>query len=137
MNQKTSADYSTITPKIRELAQISMDNSNIDKELYVKHHVYRGLRDLDGNGVLTGLTEISDIASSKIQDGQRSPARGELYYRGISIQDIVKGFIAEKNTVLKRLLHLLLSRQSSYARPAAGIQRAARILPHPADRLCP
>ena len=55
MNQKTAADYSTITPKIRELAQLSLDNSNIDKELYAKYHVYRGLRDLDGNGVLPDL----------------------------------------------------------------------------------
>lgn len=108
MNQKTSADYSTITPKIRELAQISMDNSNIDKELYVKHHVYRGLRDLDGNGVLTGLTEISDIISSKIQDGQKVSCEGELYYRGISIQDIVKGFIAEKRYGFEEVTYLLL-----------------------------
>ena len=108
MNQKTSADYSTITPKIRELAQISMDNSNIDKELYVKHHVYRGLRDLDGNGVLTGLTEISDIVSSKIQDGQKVSCEGELYYRGISIQDIVKGFIAEKRYGFEEVTYLLL-----------------------------
>ena len=92
MNQKTADDYSSITPKIKELSQLCMDNSGIDKELYVKYHVYRGLRDLDGNGVLTGLTEISDIVSSKMQDGQKISCEGELYYRGISIQDIVKGF---------------------------------------------
>ena len=65
MNQKTADDYSSITPKIKELSQLCMDNSGIDKELYVKYHVYRGLRDLDGNGVLTGLTEISDIVSKQ------------------------------------------------------------------------
>ena len=108
MNQKTAADYSTITPKIRELAQLSLDNSNIDKELYTKYHVYRGLRDLDGNGVLTGLTEISDIISSKMQDGHKVSCEGELYYRGISIQDIVKGFISEKRYGFEEVTYLLL-----------------------------
>ena len=108
MNQKTADDYSSITPKIKELSQLCMDNSGIDKELYVKYHVYRGLRDLDGNGVLTGLTEISDIVSSKMQDGQKISCEGELYYRGISIQDIVKGFISEKRYGFEEVTYLLL-----------------------------
>lgn len=136
MNQKTADDYSSITPKIKELSQLCMDNSGIDKELYVKYHVYRGLRDLDGNGVLTGLTEISDIVSSKMQDGQKISCEGELYYRGISIQDIVKGFISEKRYGFEEVTYLLLFGNLPHARRIAGIQRGAGILPHSSYRLC-
>ena len=52
----------------------------------------RGLRDLQGNGVLTGLTEISEIQSSKMVDGQQVPCEGKLFYRGIDVEEIVAGF---------------------------------------------
>ena len=58
--------YSEITSDILELSQLCMQNSSIDPELYTRYQVNRGLRDLNGNGVLTGLTEISDIQSHKI-----------------------------------------------------------------------
>lgn len=108
MTQTSEAGYSSITPKISELAQLCLNNSNIEKDLYLKHHVYRGLRDLDGNGVLTGLTEISEIISSKTQDGRQISCEGELYYRGINIQDIVKGFVSEKRYGFEEVIYLLL-----------------------------
>ena len=77
-----------ITPEIEALAQMTYENNAIDKELYTKLDVKRGLRDNDGKGVLTGLTEVSTINSKKLIDGQLVPCDGELFYRGIKIEDI-------------------------------------------------
>ena len=58
--------YCEITEYIRKLAELSCKNNNIKPEMYGEHSVKRGLRDLDGKGVVTGLTEISSITSRKI-----------------------------------------------------------------------
>lgn len=64
----------------------------IDQSLYPKYDVKRGLRDSDGKGVLTGLTEISDVCGFAVEDGKRIPIPGELYFRGYNVQDLVGGF---------------------------------------------
>ena len=71
--------YSEIKPEIRALAELCVKNTQIDPELYVKYDVKRGLRDLNGKGVLAGLTNISDIISSKTVDGKSVPCEGKLY----------------------------------------------------------
>lgn len=101
-------DYSAITPEIFSLAEKCVKNSNIDPELYLVHQVKRGLRDLDGKGVVTGLTEISTINSSKIVDGESVPCDGELYYRGIDINDIVNGFYRDGRFGFEETVYLLL-----------------------------
>jgi len=100
--------YTEITPEIRELANLCAENSKIDNALFQKHQVNRGLRDLNGNGVLTGLTEISDIFSHRMIDGVKTPCEGELYYRGVRIEDIVNGFISEKRFGFEEVVYLLL-----------------------------
>ena len=72
--------YSQITPEILELSALFESNCKIDPALYDKYDVKRGLRDLNGKGVLTGLTAISDIVSSKIIDGEEHHCEGKLYY---------------------------------------------------------
>lgn len=101
-------DYSAVTPGIKKLADICLKNTKIEPELYDKNKVNRGLRDLEGNGVLTGLTEISDIQGSKIVDGKKIPCDGKLYYRGYDIEDIVKGFVTEKRYGFQEVTYLLL-----------------------------
>ncbi len=64
----------------------------IDQNLYVEYDVKRGLRDSNGAGVLTGLTEISDVSAYEKVDGKKVPSEGKLYYQGYSVQDMVKGF---------------------------------------------
>lgn len=64
----------------------------IDQNLYVEYDVKRGLRDSNGAGVLTGLTEISDVNAYKMVGGKKVPSEGELYYQGYNVQDMVKGF---------------------------------------------
>ncbi|MGB4465573.1 MAG: hypothetical protein WBI55_05565, partial [Eubacteriales bacterium] len=70
--------YSEMTPKLLKLAEICEANNHINPELYAKHDVKRGLRDADGQGVLTGLTDISTVNATKVVDGVRVPIPGEL-----------------------------------------------------------
>ena len=74
------------------LAQLCSKNCVVDPELYKKYDVKRGLRDINGKGVLAGLTEISEVCSMKVVDGVETPCEGKLYYRGVDIEDIVRGF---------------------------------------------
>lgn len=66
-------------------------NHRIDQNLYIEYDVKRGLRDAAGKGVLTGLTEISDVCAYKLINGRKIPADGELYYQGVNVKDIVSG----------------------------------------------
>ncbi len=97
-----------ITPEIMYLSNMCEKNNAIDRELYIKHNVKRGLRDLDGRGVLAGLTNISDVCASKDVDGVRVPIPGNLYYRGYNIKDLVKGFLDEKHFGFEEIAYLLL-----------------------------
>ena len=82
----------------------------IEPSLYEKHEVKRGLRDLNGKGVVTGLTEISDIISvKKDENGNEHGCDGELYFRGIDIYDLVDGFVKEKRFGYEETVYLLLS----------------------------
>ncbi|MBO5453435.1 MAG: citrate/2-methylcitrate synthase [Clostridia bacterium] len=101
-------NYSKTTDEMVRLASLCVENSSIDPSLYSVHNVKRGLRDLDGKGVVTGLTEISTINSSKIVDGQSQPCEGELFYRGINIYDLVDGFVGEDRFGYEETVYLLL-----------------------------
>ena len=72
-------------------SQICVDNNAINPELFNEYGVKRGLRDKNGKGVLSGLTNISMIKSSEEIDGKSVPCDGELYYRGYNIFDLVTG----------------------------------------------
>ncbi len=101
-------NYSAVTPEIMALSELCTKNNHITPELYEKHQVKRGLRDLDGKGVVTGLTEISKIVSSKQEGGKTVPCEGELYYRGINVKDLVGGFLAEDRFGFEETVYLLL-----------------------------
>lgn len=96
------------TPKILELAEKCERNNAIDKELYTQYDVKRGLRDLNGKGVLAGLTNISDVCAKKLVNGEEVPCAGNLYYRGYNIKDIVKGFLEAKHPGFEETAYLLL-----------------------------
>ncbi len=98
-------DYSAITPEILALAAHCSQECVIDKQLYTKFKVNRGLRDENGNGVLTGLTEISEI-QAKTPDGQ--PCEGSLFYRGYNVNDLVKGFLKDGRFGFEEITYLLL-----------------------------
>ena len=100
--------YSEIKPEVRALAEKCVENNRIDPELYVKYDVKRGLRDLNGKGVLTGLTNISEIISSKTVDGKSVPCEGELYYRGYNVEELVRRQPKQDNFGYERTAYLLL-----------------------------
>jgi citrate synthase len=99
--------FSRITPEIEKLSQNCME-ARIDPELYTQLNVNRGLRDINGKGVLTGLTEISEIVSSKMVDGVSVSCEGELYYRGINVIDLVNGFTNDNRFGFEETTYLLL-----------------------------
>ena len=86
--------FSEITPEILNLAKLSEQASQINSELYSKYEVKRGLRDISGKGVLAGLTEIGEIRSYTIVDNEMIPCEGKLFYRGMDIEELVKGFVS-------------------------------------------
>lgn len=101
--------YSKITEYIRTLADLSTNNNHIVSDMYKEHHVYRGLRDMNGKGVVTGLTEISRIKAKNIDaEGNEIPCDGELYYRGINIFDLVNGFTSDRRFGFEEAVYLLL-----------------------------
>ena len=77
---------------LEEYVRFCNDSGKIDLNLYEEYNVKRGLRDSNGRGVLTGLTEVSDVVAFKVEEGERIPIPGELYFQGYEVQDLVKGF---------------------------------------------
>lgn len=101
-------NYSDITPQIIAWADICRNNSSIDSTLYEKYDVKKGLRDINGKGVLTGLTEISEIRQTKEENGKIIPWHGELFYRGYNVEDIINGFIKDGRFGFEEVVYLLL-----------------------------
>ena len=104
----TSNSFSEITPELVTLAELSKKSSYIDPDLYAQYDVKRGLRDLNGKGVLVGITDISEVNSSKIVDGKSVPCDGQLFYRGYNVQDIIKNMDHEVHFGFEECTYLLL-----------------------------
>ena len=104
----TTWNYSDNTPVIDGLTHKMEEHSVIDTGLYSKYNVKRGLRDIDGKGVLTGLTDISTIKQNKLVDGKLVPCDGELYYRGYNVKDIVHGITVDNRFGFEEVVYLLL-----------------------------
>lgn len=102
-------EFSSVTPEIYRLSKKCLKNNMIDPEFYNKYDVKRGLRDVNGKGVLTGLTEISEVFSFiEKPDGTRIAQDGKLFYRGYDVEDIVKGFTSENRFGFEEVAYLLL-----------------------------
>ena len=101
-------DFSNCRARISDLSRLCVSSTSIDPALYSQYDVKRGLRDLNGNGVLTGLTEISEINSFKLVDGVKTPCEGSLYYRGYSIRDLIRGADLSAHSGFEETVYLLL-----------------------------
>lgn len=97
-----------MTDEILQLADLCHLNSRIDPQLYVEHDVKRGLRDINGNGVVAGLTRISDIKAFDIVNGEKVPCDGVLRYRGIDIRELCNGFKKDNRFGFEETAYLLL-----------------------------
>ena len=89
-------------------ASVATRNCAIDPQLYDEYGVKRGLRDKNGKGVLAGLTNISDIISSKTENGQSVPCEGELYYRGYDINSLIDGILKDDRFGFEEIAYLLI-----------------------------
>jgi citrate synthase len=95
--------------KIEQLSEKALASDIISNELYEKYNVFRGLRDNKGVGVITGLTEISEMNGYITnEDGIRVPIEGVMYYRGIDIFDIIKGIMKNNRFGYEECAYLLL-----------------------------
>ena len=104
-------NYSEITPYIRRMAEISTQNNGITSQMYLENQVFRGLRDLNGKGVVTGLTEVSDVRAKRInENGEAVPCPGELYYRGVNISSLTDGFFGKRYGFEEAIYLLLFSK---------------------------
>jgi len=101
-------DFSKVISEVEKLADMCKNNYTINPELYAKYDVKRGLRDVSGKGVLAGLTDISEICSSKVVNGESVPCEGELYYRGVNVENLVDGFIKDDRFGFEETVYLLL-----------------------------
>lgn len=97
----------SITDYTDEQVKLCVKNDQIDKNLYQEYGVKRGLRDEQGQGVLTGLTNISQITAFKNVNGEKVPCDGELLYRGYNVRDLVNG-AADKRFIFEEGVYLLL-----------------------------
>ena len=139
-------DSGQLRDKMRFFEQELLKNHHIDPNLYVEYNVKRGLRDSAGKGVLTGLTEISDVTGYDLINGRKIPAHGRLYYQGYNVNDIVDGLKGRKFGFEETIYLLLFGRLPSdkdmevfknifdnlgiteFARPSLGISDILDIL---------
>ena len=77
---------------LEKYAALCRQADRLDEGMFDQYEVQRGLRDKNGNGVVTGLTNISRIESFKMVDGVKTPCEGKLWYRGYDCIELVNGF---------------------------------------------
>ena len=97
-----------VTPQVEQLTEICKEHSSLDLSLYAKYDVKRGLRDVNGKGVLAGLTQISNVQATKVVDGKEVPCAGSLFYRGYNIKDLTRGFLTDGRFGFEEVAYLLL-----------------------------
>ena len=93
-----------------ELLQYCLASGRIDQNLYQEYDVKRGLRDSSGKGVLTGLTEISDVVGYTYEDGRKIPADGQLFFQGYNVADMVASLEKRKKGFEEVIYTLLFGR---------------------------
>ena len=101
------AEYGNLDKYTRNIIDLCRNNDYIPAELFDEYGVKRGLRDKDGNGVLSGLTNISRIDAFKYENGKKIPCEGNLWYRGYNVIDLIRGFEG-KRYGFEEIAYLLL-----------------------------
>lgn len=97
-----------VTPQLERLTEICRDHSTIGVAEYGRYDVKRGLRDVNGKGVLAGLTQISNVHATQMVDGKEVPCAGSLSYRGYDIKKLTEGFVKDRRFGFEETAYLLL-----------------------------
>ena len=108
MDNSKENPYLINTPQIQEYARLCEDNSTIDPALYEKYNVKRGLREKNGTGVMAGLTEIGEVCGYSIEDQEKVPVPGKLFYRGVNVRKFANAILAENRFGYEECVYLLL-----------------------------
>lgn len=93
---------------IGRLSVLAERNDPIDKSLYEKYDVKRGLRNANGTGVLVGLTSVGDVVGYDVQDGKKIAIPGKLIYRGYNVEDLIKDAESQNSFGYEQAAYLLL-----------------------------
>lgn len=96
MDSMIDTQENILQEKLEQLVAFCRESGHIDPNLYSEYDVKRGLRDATGKGVLTGLTEISDVTAYRIENGHQIPAHGQLYFQGYNVEDLIEGAHGKK-----------------------------------------
>ncbi len=107
MDSMTGTQVNILQEKLDQLVAFCKESGHIDPNLYSEYDVKRGLRDSTGKGVLTGLTEISDVVAYKHENGHKIPADGKLYFQGYDVEDLIEG-ASGKRFCFEEVTYLLL-----------------------------
>lgn len=121
------------TQYIQELSHQLQGTKPLRPELYEKYQVKRGLRNPDGTGVMAGLTQVGSVQGYYLQDGEKTPAEGRLIYRGINVEDLIRGCVSEGRFGFEETAYLLLMGQLPNRQQLSSFQQALeemRPLPH-------
>lgn len=94
---------------LSSLTRVASDKARISPDLYSKYNVKRGLRNNDGTGVLVGLTEVGEVMSYIVDDAERVPVEGKLFYRGYEVSELVNGFYSQSRYGYEEIAFLLLT----------------------------
>lgn len=94
--------------KLKSYAEEIEKSTRIDKEIYEKYSIKRGLRNKNGTGVLVGVTKVGDVYGYEIEDGEKIPAKGELYYRGYPLTSLVSDIEDTNRLGFEEIIYLLL-----------------------------
>lgn len=94
--------------KLKSYAEEIEKSTRIDKEIYEKYSIKRGLRNKNGTGVLVGVTKVGDVCGYEIEDGEKIPAKGELYYRGYPLTSLVSDIEDTNRLGFEEIIYLLL-----------------------------
>jgi len=106
----SNPNYSDLIPEVRALTAEAKRRGRIDPKDYERYDVKRGLRDLNGKGVLAGLTQVSEVhAKERLADGREVPCEGKLYFRGVDVEELVAGSLREGRFGFEETAYLLLT----------------------------
>lgn len=97
-----------ITPQVQKLVEVCERCDKVESDLYREYDVKRGLRDINGKGVMAGLTNISEVHAKNIVDGEEVPCEGMLFYRGYDVRNLTQGFLSEGRLGFEEIAYLLL-----------------------------
>lgn len=104
----TESNFSRVSPELEALAKLTEDASFVEPELYTKYDVKRGLRDVNGKGVLVGITNIAEVKSKEKKGDEEIPIDGELYFRGYNVKDLVRLHPEDNHFGFEEVTYLLL-----------------------------